>query len=288
MERYSRGLPAFRPRRDPRPRRRRLEALSSAPADPITHHCAIGTSTSAWTGLARRCDWSGGTRIGEAIRSFNYHWARRTLGRGAVCRHQQRVGPRRRDPACGRSRPATTIGLPPDLAQSAGRRRRRRAQPARYGSRIRLRRPAARPKPGGPGAVGRNPLPPALGAARAGQHPHQPPVDSRHGTSRAACGQGREQSSCGRSPGPMGTAIGDSRRDRGRSLADTTAGTGVFMSRQGHRPKMCAVLFASKTVRSQAAKRSTSRIPAIRAIRSSSPGVTNRQTIGLNAAPLVT
>ena len=29
-------------------------------------------------------DWSAGTRIGEAIRSFNYHWARRTLGRGAV------------------------------------------------------------------------------------------------------------------------------------------------------------------------------------------------------------
>ncbi len=29
-------------------------------------------------------DWSGGTRIGESIRAFNMHWARRTLGRGAV------------------------------------------------------------------------------------------------------------------------------------------------------------------------------------------------------------
>ena len=29
-------------------------------------------------------DWSGGTRIGEAIHNFNYHWARRVLGRGAV------------------------------------------------------------------------------------------------------------------------------------------------------------------------------------------------------------
>ncbi len=29
-------------------------------------------------------DWSGGTRIGEALRSFNYNWARRVLGRGAV------------------------------------------------------------------------------------------------------------------------------------------------------------------------------------------------------------
>jgi uncharacterized protein len=29
-------------------------------------------------------DWSGGTRIGDAIRSFNYDWARRVLGQGAV------------------------------------------------------------------------------------------------------------------------------------------------------------------------------------------------------------
>ena len=28
-------------------------------------------------------DWSGGTRIGETLRSFNVHWARRTLGGGA-------------------------------------------------------------------------------------------------------------------------------------------------------------------------------------------------------------
>lgn len=29
-------------------------------------------------------DWSGGTRIGEALRAFNVHWARRVLGNGAV------------------------------------------------------------------------------------------------------------------------------------------------------------------------------------------------------------
>ncbi len=29
-------------------------------------------------------DWSGGTRIGEAINTFNRHWARRVLGQGAV------------------------------------------------------------------------------------------------------------------------------------------------------------------------------------------------------------
>ncbi|MBA3534268.1 MAG: VWA domain-containing protein [Ardenticatenales bacterium] len=29
-------------------------------------------------------DWSGGTRIGEALKTFNYEWARRVLGRGAI------------------------------------------------------------------------------------------------------------------------------------------------------------------------------------------------------------
>lgn len=29
-------------------------------------------------------DWSGGTRIGEALKTFNFKWARRVLGRGAV------------------------------------------------------------------------------------------------------------------------------------------------------------------------------------------------------------
>jgi uncharacterized protein with von Willebrand factor type A (vWA) domain len=29
-------------------------------------------------------DWSGGTRIGEALRTFNFQWIRRVLGRGAV------------------------------------------------------------------------------------------------------------------------------------------------------------------------------------------------------------
>ncbi|NWG19622.1 MAG: VWA domain-containing protein [Chloroflexi bacterium] len=29
-------------------------------------------------------DWSGGTRIGEAVKNFNYSWSRRVLGKGAV------------------------------------------------------------------------------------------------------------------------------------------------------------------------------------------------------------
>jgi hypothetical protein len=35
--------------------------------------------------VARRVpDWSGGTRIGEALRVFNFRWGRRVLGRGCV------------------------------------------------------------------------------------------------------------------------------------------------------------------------------------------------------------
>ncbi|WP_043097248.1 vWA domain-containing protein [Kallotenue papyrolyticum] len=30
------------------------------------------------------CDWGGGTRIGEAMRCFNFEWGRRVLGRGAL------------------------------------------------------------------------------------------------------------------------------------------------------------------------------------------------------------
>ncbi|MCP4361620.1 MAG: VWA domain-containing protein [Chloroflexi bacterium] len=29
-------------------------------------------------------DWSGGTRIGESLKTFNYNWGRRVLGRGAI------------------------------------------------------------------------------------------------------------------------------------------------------------------------------------------------------------
>ena len=32
----------------------------------------------------RVSDWSGGTRIGEALKTFNFNWVRRVLGRGAV------------------------------------------------------------------------------------------------------------------------------------------------------------------------------------------------------------
>lgn len=46
------------------------------------HHKDIDESLDEVGDVVR--DWSGGTRIGEAIKEFNYRWVRRVLGRGAV------------------------------------------------------------------------------------------------------------------------------------------------------------------------------------------------------------
>jgi uncharacterized protein with von Willebrand factor type A (vWA) domain len=43
--------------------------------DPVTALNEVGRSVQ---------DWSGGTRIGEALRVFNYTWSKRVLGRGAI------------------------------------------------------------------------------------------------------------------------------------------------------------------------------------------------------------
>ncbi len=51
----------------------------------ITHHLRHKDVDESLDELGKRVkDWSGGTRIGEAIKVFNYEWARRVLGRGAV------------------------------------------------------------------------------------------------------------------------------------------------------------------------------------------------------------
>ncbi len=51
----------------------------------ITGHLAHKDIDEAVSDVARAVpDWAGGTRIGEALKSFNYEWARRVLGRGAV------------------------------------------------------------------------------------------------------------------------------------------------------------------------------------------------------------
>ncbi|NNJ11805.1 VWA domain-containing protein [Chloroflexales bacterium ZM16-3] len=84
MERYSRILLQF------------VHAISSSVGDVesfvfgtrltrITRqlrHKDIDDSIDAVTKHVR--DWSGGTRIGDAVREFNYRWGRRVLGRGPV------------------------------------------------------------------------------------------------------------------------------------------------------------------------------------------------------------
>jgi uncharacterized protein with von Willebrand factor type A (vWA) domain len=51
----------------------------------ITHHLRHKDVDESLDELGKRVkDWSGGTRIGETIKTFNFKWARRVLGRGAV------------------------------------------------------------------------------------------------------------------------------------------------------------------------------------------------------------
>ena len=58
-------------------------------------------------------DWSGGTRIGDCLKVFNYEWARRVLGGGAVVHpHQRRLGPGRAGaPRRGDGAPAPELSI---------------------------------------------------------------------------------------------------------------------------------------------------------------------------------
>jgi uncharacterized protein with von Willebrand factor type A (vWA) domain len=49
---------------------------------PALRHSQVDAAVDKMSELV--VDWSGGTRIGESLRTFNYHWSRRVLGRGAV------------------------------------------------------------------------------------------------------------------------------------------------------------------------------------------------------------
>ena len=71
---------------------------------------------------ARPTDWGGGTRIGEALRTFNVRWARRVLGTWADrAAHLGRMGSRRtRDAAPGNGAAAAELS-PPHLAEPAAR-----------------------------------------------------------------------------------------------------------------------------------------------------------------------
>ena len=51
----------------------------------LSHHLRIRDLDRALSGVAEAVlDWSGGTRIGDCLKSFNYDWGRRVLGGGAV------------------------------------------------------------------------------------------------------------------------------------------------------------------------------------------------------------
>lgn len=51
----------------------------------ITRALRLRSADSALAAVSSEVqDWSGGTRIGESLRAFNRHWARRVLGHGAI------------------------------------------------------------------------------------------------------------------------------------------------------------------------------------------------------------
>lgn len=84
MERYTRMLLHFA--HALARRRRRVEGfLFATRLTRITHDLRRERADDAVAAVARRVqDWAGGTRIGDALRGVNRHWARRVLGRGAV------------------------------------------------------------------------------------------------------------------------------------------------------------------------------------------------------------
>ena len=66
--------------------RDRVASSCSAPACP-TSPASCATATPRWRSSWSPTivpDWSGGTRIGEALAKFNRRWARRVLAQGAV------------------------------------------------------------------------------------------------------------------------------------------------------------------------------------------------------------
>jgi uncharacterized protein len=84
MERYSRMLMQFAHALGQRPQRVEV-FLFSTQLTRITHDIRLKGADQAIAAAARRVpDWSGGTRIGEALRQFHQRWSRRVLHRGPV------------------------------------------------------------------------------------------------------------------------------------------------------------------------------------------------------------
>jgi uncharacterized protein with von Willebrand factor type A (vWA) domain len=98
MERYARmllhfiysvtgddGGRPFPPSREATAGRRRVEAFVFATRfTRITGEIARHGVREAASVARHVPDWGGGTRIGEAVRAFNVHWARRVVSRGAI------------------------------------------------------------------------------------------------------------------------------------------------------------------------------------------------------------
>ena len=84
MERYTRMLLRFVHALVQR--RRSVEAfLFATRVTRVTHDLQRDRADEAVSAVARHVqDWAGGTRIGDALREVNRHWARRVLGRGSV------------------------------------------------------------------------------------------------------------------------------------------------------------------------------------------------------------
>lgn len=84
MERYARMLLHFAYALTKT--QQRVEAFTfSTRLTRITHELGARRIDDALTAAARRVpDWSGGTRIGDALHAFHVRWARYVLGRGAV------------------------------------------------------------------------------------------------------------------------------------------------------------------------------------------------------------
>ncbi len=181
MERHSRLLLRF------------VQALSAA-SEVRTESFVFGTRLTRVTrllkdrdrdrALARVADtvndWAGGTRIGESFRTFNQHWARRTLRTsGVVIVVSRWLGPRRPGARGGRDRAAASELPSARVAQSAGRHARLPAARRRHarGDPVRGRLPARRDgrQPGAPGRdPGRRPIrryPPGLRGGGPCRHP---------------------------------------------------------------------------------------------------------------------
>jgi uncharacterized protein with von Willebrand factor type A (vWA) domain len=84
MERYTRMLLHFA--HAVIDRRRRVEAfVFSTRLTRITRELRVGRSDRALAAVSRAVpDWSGGTRIGAAMREFHQHWGRRVMSGGPV------------------------------------------------------------------------------------------------------------------------------------------------------------------------------------------------------------